>query len=102
MADKIPATESCYYHYSPTDKTTLYVYTVYHKQLIIDQFPSTNSNVCPPRFGRTPAGNILISAAILYTGAQPAKAPRLFSVLNCLKITTTTFSVIKETTCSPV
>ncbi|XP_065885779.1 uncharacterized protein [Dysidea avara] len=44
-----------------------------------------------PYFGRTPAGNILTSAAILYTGAQPAKALRLFSVFNCPTITTSTF-----------
>ena len=44
-----------------------------------------------PQIGRTPAGNILTSSAILYTGAQPAKALRLFSVLKCPTITTSTF-----------
>ena len=33
----------------------------------------------------------MTSAAILYTGAQPAKALRLFSVLKCPTITTSTF-----------
>jgi len=41
--------------------------------------------------GKTPAGNILTSAAILYTGAQCAKALRLFSVLKCPTMTTSTF-----------
>ena len=38
-----------------------------------------------------PAGNLLTSAAILYAGALPTKAMRVFSILNCVNITLTTF-----------
>ena len=44
-----------------------------------------------PYVGKIPAGNILISAAILYTGSLPAKALRVFSSLNCATITRKTF-----------
>ena len=37
--------------------------------------------------GKIPAGNIMISAAILYTGSLPAKALQVFSCLNCATIT---------------
>ena len=36
-----------------------------------------------PHIGNIPAGNILTSAAILYTGSLPAKALRIFTFLNC-------------------
>ena len=41
--------------------------------------------------GNVPAGNLLTSPAILYAGALPTKALRVFSVLNCVTITLTTF-----------
>ena len=41
--------------------------------------------------GNVPAGNLLTSAAILYAGALPTKALRIFSILNCVTITLTTF-----------
>lgn len=41
--------------------------------------------------GNIPAGNLLTSAAILYTGALPTKALRVFKILNCATITTKTF-----------
>lgn len=41
--------------------------------------------------GNVPAGNLLTSAAILYAGALPTKALRVFSILNCVTITLTTF-----------
>ena len=41
--------------------------------------------------GNIPAGNILTSAAILYTGSLPAKALRIFTFLNCPTISTPTF-----------
>ena len=44
-----------------------------------------------PYVGKIPAGNIMISAAILYTGSLPAKALRVFSSLNCATITRKTF-----------
>ena len=44
-----------------------------------------------PYVGKIPAGNILISAAILYTGSLPAKAIRVFHSLNCATITRKTF-----------
>ena len=44
-----------------------------------------------PHIGSTPAGNILISAAILYSGVIPAKALRVFFTLNCSNITRKTF-----------
>ena len=44
-----------------------------------------------PRIGKVPAGNILISAAILYIGSIPAKALRMFKNLNCSTITRKTF-----------
>ena len=44
-----------------------------------------------PYVGKVPAGNIRISAAILYTGSLPAKALRIFSSLNCATITRKTF-----------
>ena len=44
-----------------------------------------------PYIGKVPAGNILISAAILYTGSIPAKALRMFKNLNCSTITRKTF-----------
>lgn len=44
-----------------------------------------------PFVGGTPAGNILTSAAILYTGLIPAKALRVFKVLGCATISRKTF-----------
>lgn len=44
-----------------------------------------------PHIGTTPAGNILTSAAILYSGVIPAKALRIFQILNCLTISRKTF-----------
>ena len=44
-----------------------------------------------PYIGKVPAGNILISAAILYTGCLPAKALRMLRTLNCSTITGKTF-----------
>ena len=44
-----------------------------------------------PYVGKVPAGNILISAAILYTGLLPAKALRVFRSMNCATITRKTF-----------
>ena len=40
-----------------------------------------------PFEGEIPAGNIMISAAILYTGSLPAKALRVFRSINCATIT---------------
>ena len=40
---------------------------------------------------KIPAGNIMISAAILYTGSLPTKALRIFSSLNCATISRMTF-----------
>ena len=36
-----------------------------------------------PTVGNVPAGNIYTSAAILYAGALPAQALRIFRILNC-------------------
>ena len=44
-----------------------------------------------PYVGKIPAGNIMISAAILYTGSLPIKALRVFSNLNCATISRMTF-----------
>ena len=39
-----------------------------------------------PYIGSIPAGNILTSAAILYSGALPSKSLRVFDILNCSAI----------------
>ena len=44
-----------------------------------------------PYIGRIPAGNIMMSAAILFVGALPGQALRLFNVLNCPAISRRTF-----------
>ena len=44
-----------------------------------------------PFVGKIPAGNIMISAAILYTGSLPAKALKVFRSINCATITRKTF-----------
>ena len=44
-----------------------------------------------PYVGSIPAGNIMISAAILYIGLMPAKVLRVFSSLNCATIKRMTF-----------
>ena len=44
-----------------------------------------------PFVGPTPAGNLLVSSAILFTGSLPSKALRLFEVMNCANITLSTF-----------
>lgn len=44
-----------------------------------------------PYVGSTPAGNILLSAAILYSGLIPSKALRVFRTLKCLSISRKTF-----------
>ena len=41
--------------------------------------------------GTVPAGNILLSSAILYSGSLPSKALRMFQVLKCAAIDRTTF-----------
>ena len=63
--------------------------------LCIRQICSHRSNTyvweSQPYVGKIPAGNIMISAAILYTGLLPAKALRVFSSLNCATFTKKTF-----------
>ena len=44
-----------------------------------------------PYIGTIPAGNILTSAAILYTGALPSQALRIFNILNCCTINRESF-----------
>ena len=44
-----------------------------------------------PYIGKIPAGNILTSAAILYSGALPSKALKMFRILNLSTITRKTF-----------
>ena len=44
-----------------------------------------------PFIGNVPAGNLYTSAAILYAGAFPAKALRLFTILKCAMITSKTY-----------
>ena len=44
-----------------------------------------------PYVGNIPAGNIFTSAAILYTGALPSQALRIFSFLNCCTINRDSF-----------
>lgn len=44
-----------------------------------------------PFIGRIPAGNILTSAAILFSGALPSQSLRIFDFLKCHNITLTTF-----------
>ena len=41
--------------------------------------------------GNIPAGNISLSAAILFAGALPTKALRIFKILNCCCISPGTF-----------
>lgn len=44
-----------------------------------------------PYISNIPAGNLLTSAAILYTGSLPAKALRIFKTLNCATISRVTY-----------
>lgn len=44
-----------------------------------------------PFIRNVPMGNLLTSAGILYAGALPTKALRIFRILNCNTITLTTF-----------
>ena len=44
-----------------------------------------------PFHGNIPAGNIITSAAILFTGLLPGKALRMLQVLNCASISRKTF-----------
>ena len=44
-----------------------------------------------PFIGSFPAGNLLTSASILYSGSSPAKVLRVFSILNCATISLSTF-----------
>ena len=44
-----------------------------------------------PFISNIPAGNLLTSAAILYTGSLPAKALRIFRTLNCATISKLTY-----------
>ena len=44
-----------------------------------------------PYIGNTPAGNILTSAAILYSGTLPSKAFKMFQVLNLCMMSRKTF-----------
>lgn len=41
--------------------------------------------------GKIPAGNILLSGSILYSGALPEQVLRLFNFFGCASISTTTF-----------
>lgn len=44
-----------------------------------------------PKCGTIPAGNILLSSAILFTGLMPTKALRMLKALNCAAISRKTF-----------
>jgi len=49
-----------------------------------------------PYIENIPTGNILTSAAILYSGSLPAKALRIFKTLNCATISRKTFLDIQR------
>lgn len=44
-----------------------------------------------PYIGNIPAGNILTSAAILYSGSLPSKVLHVFKILKCFMITSRSF-----------
>ena len=44
-----------------------------------------------PYIRNVPAGNMMTSAAILYTSSLPSKALRIFKILNCASISLPTF-----------
>ncbi len=44
-----------------------------------------------PKINGTPAGNLLLSAAILFAGALPTKTLRVLEFLNCAAISKTTY-----------
>lgn len=44
-----------------------------------------------PFIGSTPAGNVITSSAILFSGALPAQALRVFDILSCYMISSDTF-----------
>ena len=44
-----------------------------------------------PLIKNTPAGNLLLSAAILYSGALPTKSLRIFEFMNCAVISPSAF-----------
>lgn len=62
-----------------------------HIKQVCSQCNNTFTWDSQPYIRNVPAGNILTSAAILYTGSLPAKALRLFKSLNCTTITRKTF-----------
>ena len=80
------------------------------KRHVIGSFPSIKQ-VCSqcnntfvwesqPYISNIPAGNLLTSAAILYTGSLPAKALRIFKTLNCATISRMTFLDIRKNFCT--
>lgn len=44
-----------------------------------------------PRIGETPAGNVLLCAAVLFSGCSPSKIFRMFSFMNLVTVTLDTF-----------
>ena len=58
---------------------------------VCSQCSNTYEWCSQPYIGKVPAGNILMSAAILYTGCLPAKALRMFKTLNCASIARKTY-----------
>ena len=44
-----------------------------------------------PYVGGTPAGNLFMSASILYSGSLPTKVLRVFSILKCAAISEATY-----------
>ena len=55
-----------------------------------------------PYINTTPAGNVLLSAAILFSGSMPTKALRLLEFLKCSVITQNTFYVHQRKYLQPV
>ena len=53
-----------------------------------------------PYISNIPAGNLLTSAAILYTGSLPAKALRIFKTLNCATISKVTYFRHQKAICT--
>ena len=82
---------SCMHCFHPTKVTKVVTGSLLR---IIQACTNCNKNrtwESQPYIGNIPAGNILTSAAILYFGALPATALKMFSILNVATISQRTF-----------
>lgn len=89
----LPLFSTCPVCNNPTKPTTYTIGTFLRVTQCCDGCNYQRQWDSQPMIKNTPAGNLLLSAAILFTGALPTKTIRVLEVLNCATISLPTYHI---------